>query len=92
LADHLGVQESEYPLIMIIKAGNYGFEKWKFLGNMTDLSVNYVKAFVTSWNAGTLKPFYRSEPIPTEDGKAVQVIVGDSWTQIAEDPDKDVLV
>ena len=64
---------------MIIKSGVYGFDKYKFLGDMNEVTAEYIKAFVTSWNAGTLRRFYRSQPIPEDNGKAVVVVVGDNW-------------
>jgi hypothetical protein len=65
---------------MIITAGNYGFDKYKFLGNINDVTTDYIKAFVTSWNAGTLKRFYRSQPIPEDNGNTVSVVVGETWS------------
>jgi protein disulfide isomerase family A protein 3 len=47
--------------------------------------------FVSNWLAGSVKPYIRSQPRPTQ-GEGATVVVGETFEEIVMDPSKDVLI
>lgn len=51
-----------------------------------------LEAWVDDMIAGKIVAARKSEPIPEENEGPVYTVVGDSWADIVEDPEKDVLI
>lgn len=65
----------------------------KFKPPSNDLTEEAIGAFVASYIDGTIKPFLMSEDIPEDwDAKAVKVLVGKNFDEVARNKDKNVLV
>uniref|UniRef100_A0A671P586 Protein disulfide-isomerase A3 n=1 Tax=Sinocyclocheilus anshuiensis TaxID=1608454 RepID=A0A671P586_9TELE len=48
--------------------------------------------FLEDYFAGRLKRYIKSEPVPAKNNGAVKVVVADTFEEIANDPEKDVLI
>lgn len=92
LADFVGVTDDDIPAVWIIQtgAGQRDMKKFKMEGKIGE---DNIKKFVEEFKTGTLKPIYKSEPIPTDplDGH-VRILVGKNFKEVAFDETKDVLV
>jgi protein disulfide isomerase len=66
-----------------------GNTKYKFEGG--EFSVQNLKEFAQQYLEGKLKPYIKSEPVPTEQGD-VKVVVGQTFNDIVLDNTKDVLI
>lgn len=65
----------------------------KYKPDTSDLTLDAVKGFVSSFIEGTLKPFLMSEDVPEDwDSQPVKVLVGKNFDEVARDQDKHVLV
>ena len=64
-------------------------KKWKLEEELSQASL---EKFIESHKVGTLKEFFKSEEIPTEQKGPVTVVVGNNVDDIVMDPTKDVLV
>eukprot|EP00064_Thunnus_orientalis_P017887 superscaffoldBa00003929_g17973 len=51
-----------------------------------------LQRFLDDYFAGRLKRFIKSEPVPERNTAAVKVVVAESFDDIVNDPDKDVLI
>ncbi|XP_070702014.1 protein disulfide isomerase family A, member 8 [Pempheris klunzingeri] len=51
-----------------------------------------LERFLDDYFAGRLKRFVKSEPVPERNSAAVKVVVAESFDDIVNDPDKDVLI
>uniref|UniRef100_A0A3P9IAE1 Protein disulfide-isomerase n=2 Tax=Oryzias latipes TaxID=8090 RepID=A0A3P9IAE1_ORYLA len=51
-----------------------------------------LERFLEDYFAGRLKQYIKSEPIPERNSAAVKVVVAESFNEIVNDPDKDVLI
>merc|ERR1712185_880889 len=63
--------------------------KYRLMG---DISTSSVATFVQDFEAGRLKPHYKSEDPPTSQTGPVVTVVGSTFDSIVMDPNKDVLV
>lgn len=54
-------------------------KKFTFPGNAESITVDAVKEFVRDFKSGALKPFLKSQDIPTESGEAVKTLVGKNF-------------
>ncbi|KAG0221650.1 protein disulfide-isomerase precursor [Actinomortierella wolfii] len=57
-----------------------------------DISIEHIKDHVKGVLSGEIQPSLKSEPIPEKQEGPVTVVVGDSYTDIVEDLEKDVLI
>ncbi|VDN15087.1 unnamed protein product [Dibothriocephalus latus] len=57
-----------------------------------DFSVDAVKQFVKKFSTGSLEPYLKSEPIPTEKDGHVTKVVAKNFDEVVLDPNVDVLV
>ena len=92
LADYIGVDAKAAPTIRVIRFGDDDIEKFRYEGNLNELTVDGISNFIDQFKAGSLKPFLKSEVIPEPNNGPVKVVVGGSWTDIVADPTKDVFV
>lgn len=76
------------PAVRIVEVGSAGINKYK----VDDISIAGMKKAIEDYKAGNLTPFFKSDPIPTENDEPVKVIVGDSFQTEVIDNDKFVLV
>ncbi len=54
--------------------------------------INGLSGFLDSYLAGNVKPYLKSQPIPTENPTAVRTVVGLNFKEVVLDQSKDVLV
>lgn len=98
LADVAGVEAEDTPVIQLIEThGGSGptHTARKFRLPTKDLTAQAVETFISTYEKGTLKPFLKSEPEPSEEdlaGTDVGVLVGTTFTEVAHDDSTDVLV
>jgi protein disulfide-isomerase A3 len=83
-----GVEEPSADTKYIIGRGP-GNEKYKFEG---EYSVENLEKFARDLVAGSLVPYLKSEPVPTENPDAVRTVVAKNFDQVVNDPTKDVLI
>eukprot|EP00178_Gracilaria_changii_P014326 TRINITY_DN40439_c0_g1_i1.p1 TRINITY_DN40439_c0_g1~~TRINITY_DN40439_c0_g1_i1.p1 ORF type:complete len:490 (+),score=109.26 TRINITY_DN40439_c0_g1_i1:3069-4538(+) len=85
-AEHLGVAEKE-PAIAV-----YEFDSdMKYIFD-EEYSKEALNTWVSKVVKGDVVPSRKSEPIPETNDEPVKVVVGDSWADIVEDEEKDVLI
>lgn len=65
--------------------------KYVYEGDVANMSVDDISAFISAFKDGSLSPHLKSEPIP-ENNDALTVLVGKNWEDIVMDRSKDVLV
>lgn len=79
---------SDGPLVMAFETQGEGL-KHLLAGEITEGSV---KSFAEGFLAGSLQPFYKSDPAPEQDDSGVTVVVGETFEGIVFDNSKDVLL
>lgn len=89
LAEFLGVATEHQDEIRMIKFDGENVKKFK----CSDASAEGITKCVAEFQAGTLAPYFKSQPTPAEtEQTAVRVIVGDNFQGKVLDTDKHVLV
>jgi protein disulfide-isomerase A1 len=88
LADFIGIYSYDLPTIRIADTRTE-LKKYNFQGEMTEENIT---RFAEDWETGKLKPFYRSQEIPTKQTEPVYTLVAKTFDEIVMDPTKDVLV
>jgi len=63
--------------------------KYKFTGGF---SVDKVTEFANDWVAKKIKPYIKSEAVPTPNDEPVKVVVGETWNDIVMNTNQDVLI
>jgi len=66
-------------------------KKYLFHKHHDSFNVDNIKAFANDYLAGKLSPFFKSEPIPENDGP-LTVVVGANFDEIVLDDSKNVLI
>jgi len=92
LGEFIGVGKENLPSLRIISPKD-SMLKYVYEGDMSAMSVDDVRSFVSDFKAGKLSPHLKSEDVPeqaTVDG--VTTLVGKQWDEIVNDSNKDVLV
>ncbi len=92
LADYLGVDANTIPALRILDPSNQDLKKYIYYGNLNNLKVDDVKAFVSDFKEKKLKPHYKSERAPRDNSKPVKVIVGSTHKELVNDSDDDVFI
>jgi protein disulfide-isomerase A1 len=92
LADYIGVDAKSAPTIRIIKFADDDIQKFRYEGNLNEMTVESLTNFIDDFKAGSLKTFLKSEAIPEPNNGPVKVVVGNSWNDIVADRTKDVFV
>jgi len=59
LADFNAVEEKDLPTLRILDPSDH-MKKFKWEGNLEDLTVNGIKTFIDDFNSKKLEPFLRS--------------------------------
>ncbi|KAL2938321.1 Protein disulfide isomerase-like 1-4 [Bienertia sinuspersici] len=87
VAEYFGVT-GDGPQV-IAYSGNDDGKKFFFEGEM---NLEKLKAFGEGFIEDTLKPFYKSDPIPESNDDDVKIVVGNNFDEIVLDESKDVLL
>uniref|UniRef100_A0A914ICL6 protein disulfide-isomerase n=1 Tax=Globodera rostochiensis TaxID=31243 RepID=A0A914ICL6_GLORO len=77
-------KESDKPLVAALTPeGKYPMNK--------EFSIENLKQFVEDLQSGKLEPYFKSEPVPTEQGD-LKVLVAKNYKELVVDADKDALI
>ncbi|CAN1837482.1 Protein disulfide isomerase-like 1-4 [Linum perenne] len=87
VSDYFGITTS--PKVVIGYTGNEDTKKFVL---DKDVTVDNVKDFGRNFIDDSLKPFYKSDPIPESNDGDVKIVVGDNFDDIVLDESKDVLL
>ena len=87
LAEFLGVASEHQDEVRLIKFEGEAVQKFK----CPEVTEEGISRCIEQFRAGTLTPYFKSQPVPTEQS-AVRVVVGDSFQAEVLDADKHVLV
>jgi protein disulfide isomerase family A protein 3 len=79
------VASAEKPLVVIKSA------KGKFVMS-EEFSVENLESFLKAYEAGTLEPYLKSEPVPDSNDGPVKVAVAKNFQSLVTDSAKDVLI
>lgn len=93
-ADQFSHEISEHGLSWsqdknVVTAKGLKGEKYPFNG---DFNVDNLEKFANDVLEGKLKPYLKSEPIPTSNDAPVKVVVAEEFDKIVNDDTKDVLI
>jgi len=91
LAEFLGVVKEDMPTIRIVNPAE-DLKKFRFDGNVNELTLEVLTKFVNDFKDDKLLPHRKSEPIPETNDGGVKVVVGTEWEKIVGDETKDVLM
>ncbi len=88
LAEYLGISSEDENLMVIVnfEGGNpvkYRLSQW---------DKSSAAKFIDDFKAGSLKPFFKSDPIPESNSEPVKVIVGNNFESMVLKSDKHVLL
>jgi len=90
---YFDITEGDLPAAVLVDMPDGGAMK-KFMLK-EELTTENFAAHITAFESGELKPFLKSDPVPTDgddfEGN-VKVVVGNTFIDVALDQDKDVLV
>lgn len=90
LAEFVGVAGTDTPTVRLLNPSDE-MAKYKYPGNVHEITVDSIKEFFEDFKAGKLAPSLKSEPIPENSGP-LTTLVGLNHDEIVNDPTKDVLV
>ena len=88
LAEFLGVTSENDPTARILQFKQQNLKKYM----VEDVSAEGLKAALEAFEAGTLEPFYKSEPVPETNDEPVKVIVGNNFDEMVLNNDNYVLL
>ena len=86
------VENFMMPALRILDP-NEGKLKYYYEGDVKNMTIADIKKFVGDFKTGNIRPWFASDEAPdtnTTDG--LTVVVGKTWSDIVNDPEKDVLV
>merc|ERR1712232_461171 len=95
MGEFSGADEDSLPILTLMEsgAGEGNFRTGtKYRLPTAGLKVEHFKTFIDDYEGKRLAPWLKSEPVPTEDDGPVKVLVGTTFSKIAHDETKDVLV
>ncbi|PAA62369.1 hypothetical protein BOX15_Mlig005000g2 [Macrostomum lignano] len=88
--EFFGLKKEDCPVIRLIDLKD---DMLKYKPNFTDITEANINALVQGVLDGTIKPHFMSQEVPEDwDKKAVKVLVGKNFNQVARDKTKTVLV
>jgi len=87
---YFGFEDKDLPASVIVRMADNGMKKFRFTADQ--VSEETMRAFVTAYKAGELKPFLKSEEAPAENDEPVTVVVGNTFDSIVLDDEKDVML
>ncbi|CAE8641872.1 unnamed protein product, partial [Polarella glacialis] len=89
LMDYVSVDPEELPTARLVTNPMGSMSKYRLEGDVTEESII---AFSRDYEAGRLKPWLQTEPLPATQPGPVYVLVGSTFESVVKDPTKDVLV
>jgi len=89
LMDYVSVTPEELPTARLVTNPMGSMSKYRLGGEVTEDSIT---ALVRDHEAGRLKPYLQSEPVPTNQPGPVHILVGSTFESVVKDTSKDVLV
>lgn len=89
LMDYVSVDVEELPTARLVIEPQGAMAKYRLEADVTEASL---VSFVQDFEAGRLKKYLQSEPVPTSQPGPVHTLVGSTFEAIVKDPAKDVLV
>jgi protein disulfide-isomerase A1 len=90
LAEYYNIKEDNLPHVRITDVkGENDIYNYVLSGEITEESV---RKFIADFKTGELKPYLKSEPVPTEQNDAVIQIVGSTFKEIVVNSKQHVLV
>ena len=90
LAEFSLVTDEMTPSILILQPGGQ-MQRFFYQDSVQSITVSSVKTFIDDKKANKLRPHFKSEPEPSEQG-AVTLLVGTTFNQVVKDSSKDVFV
>lgn len=79
------------PRVRLLDPAN-GMKKYLYPGEAKKMTVESLASFVSDFKAGKLSPYFKSQPVPTDNSKPLKTIVGNTFNEIIRDNDNDVFV
>jgi protein disulfide-isomerase A1 len=90
LMEYYGLKEADLPHVRITDVkGDSDIFNYVLSGEITEESVS---KFIQDFLDGNLKPYIKSEPVPTEQKEAAYQLVGSTFNELVIDSPKNVLV
>jgi len=88
LTDYLGVKKGDFPVFFIVETGG-SMKKFPMDGEVT---ADAVKAHLSAHASGSIKPSFKSDPIPASNDGPLYTVVGKNFEDLVLDPTKNVLL
>lgn len=88
LAEFIGITTEDKGSVRIIKFNGGNLDKFK----VTDITAEGLQKALEEFESGSLKAYYKSEPVPETNTEPVKVIVGDSFEDMVLKSGKFVLL
>jgi len=88
LSEFLGITAADDATVRLIRFKNNNVDKFK-VDNLTQ--EGYANA-LNEFEAGTLKAYYKSEPVPETNDESVKVVVGNNFDELVLNNDKFVML
>merc|ERR1712183_971738 len=91
VTEFFGIEDTEIPTFRL--TATTPNDMLKYMPENKDLTEENLRAFITKFQAGELKPHLKSQALPEDwDALPVKVLVGSNFAEVALDASKDVLV
>merc|ERR1712183_1091143 len=91
VTEFFGIEDTEIPTFRL--TATTPNDMLKYMPENKDLTEENLRAFITKFQAGDLKPHLKSQALPEDwDAQPVKVLVGSNFAEVALDATKDVLV
>merc|ERR1712183_586187 len=91
VTEFFGIEDTEIPTFRL--TATTPNDMLKYMPENKDLTEENLRAFITKFQAGELKPHLKSQALPEDwDAQPVKVLVGSNFAEVALDASKDVLV
>ncbi len=78
LGEFIGVEEKDLPTLRLLDPAD-AMKKFNYPGSADSITVDSIKQFIEDFNNKNLKPFLKSEEIPTESNDPLKIIVGKNF-------------
>lgn len=88
LAEYIGITAEDSGSVRILKFSGGNLDKFR----VEDVTTEGLQTALDQFESGTLKAYYKSEPVPETNTEAVKVIVGNTFEEMVVKSDKYVLL
>ena len=89
LAKILGINEQEFPIMMIVKTHPARFQKYKYAGNFSQQSIS---KFMNNYFESKVPEYVRSDAVIPNKGKSIADLVASNYNDFIESSKSHVLV